>query len=66
MISARKRARQRLSKRSSKYGGCDSEAEEIAQTMVVAFLIATLAFLWTKYRESIWNNLFEARRGLPS
>ena len=64
MTSARKRARQRLSKRSSKYGGGDNEAEEIAQTMVVAFVIATLAFLWTKYRESIWNNLFETIQGI--
>lgn len=58
MTSARKRARQRLSKSRNKYD--DSEAEDIAQTMVVAFIIAALAFLWTKYRESIWNNLFEA------
>ena len=64
LTSARKRARQRLSKRSSKYGGGDNEAEEIAQTMVVAFVIATLAFLWTKYRESIWNYLFETIQGI--
>ena len=62
MTSARKRARQRLSRRSNNYD--DSEAEDIAQTMVVAFVIAVLAFLWTKYRESIWNNLFEAIQGI--
>ena len=62
MTSARKRARQRLTKRSNKYD--DGEAEDIAQTMVVAFVIAALAFLWTKYRESIWNNLFEAIQGI--
>ena len=62
MTSARKRARQRLSRRSNKYD--DSEAEDIAQTMVVAFVIAALAFLWTKYRESIWSKLFEAIQGI--
>jgi len=63
MASARKRARQRLRK-SSNSSRHDSEAEEIAQTMAVAFIIATLAFLWTKYRESIWNYLFEAIQGV--
>ena len=62
MTSSRKRARQRLSR--SGNNRRDSEAEDIAQTMVVAFVIATLAFFWTKYRESFWNKLFETIQGV--
>lgn len=62
MTSSRKRAQQRLSR--SGNNRRDSEAEDIAQTMVVAFVIATLAFFWTKYRESFWNKLFETIQGV--
>lgn len=51
--SSRKKSR---ASRSSSY---NDDAEDIAQTMVVAFMIAVAAFLWTKYRESIWAALFE-------